>query len=174
MQHLIKDLTILLLVSLPINILFHKIKLPSIMGFLIAGILIGPNGLHWVGDSETVKDLAEIGVILLLFVIGLEFSLRGIIKNLMTVIGVGGIQIALTVLAVFLVCVEMGMPTNQGIAFGLLVALSSTAIVLKNDHRQGRVRYHSWPDLRRRSIVSGPLRRSHDADHTPACAGNRI
>jgi len=131
MQHLIKDLTILLLVSLPINILFHKIKLPSIMGFLIAGILIGPNGLHWVGDSETVKDLAEIGVILLLFVIGLEFSLRGIIKNLMTVIGVGGIQIALTVLAVFLICVEMGMPTNQGIAFGLLIALSSTAIVLK-------------------------------------------
>jgi len=131
MHHIIKDLTILLVVSLPINIFFHKIKLPSVMGFLIAGVLIGPYGLHWVDDPESVKNLAEIGVILLLFVIGLEFSLRGIIKNIMTIIGVGGIQIGLTALTVIFVCEEMGFPLNQGIALGLLFALSSTAIILK-------------------------------------------
>ena len=131
MHHIIKDLTILLAVSLPINILFHKIKLPSVMGFLIAGVLIGPYGLHWVNDTESVKNLAEIGVILLLFVIGLEFSLRGIIKNILTIIGVGGLQIGLTTLIVFYICRAMGFPLNQAIALGLLFALSSTAVVIK-------------------------------------------
>ena len=82
MHHLIKDLAILLLVSLPINIVFHIIKVPSVMGFLLAGVIIGPNGLQLIGDPETVKQLAEIGVILLLFVIGLEFSLQRMLKDL--------------------------------------------------------------------------------------------
>ncbi|MGV7222441.1 MAG: cation:proton antiporter [Nitrospinales bacterium] len=131
MHHIIKDLTILLAVSLPINILFHKIKLPSVMGFLIAGVLIGPYGLHWVGEPESVKSLAEIGVILLLFVIGLEFSLRRILNNIIPIIGVGGFQIILTAIAVFIVCVNFGFPLNQGIALGLFFALSSTAIIIK-------------------------------------------
>ena len=75
MIHLIEDHAVLLLVSLPINLVFHKIKLPSVMGYLIAGVLIGPYGLQLIEDVGAVKHLAEIGVILLLFVIGLEFSL---------------------------------------------------------------------------------------------------
>ena len=82
LHHLIKDLVILLVVSLPINILFHKIKLPSVMGYLIAGVLIGPHGLALISDVPAVKELAEIGVVLLLFVIGLEFSLGRLLKNL--------------------------------------------------------------------------------------------
>ena len=58
MENLIKELTILLLVSLPINLFFHRIKLPSVMGFLIAGILIGPNGLKLISDSEPTYGLS--------------------------------------------------------------------------------------------------------------------
>lgn len=128
---LIKDLTILLLVSLPINIFFHKIKIPSSIGFLIAGVIIGPDVLHWINDSHSIRNLAEIGVVLLLFVIGLEFSLSRILKNLKEVIGGGISQLILTTLALFLILIGFGFQKNQGFLLGLLGALSSTAVVLK-------------------------------------------
>ncbi|MBC8286713.1 MAG: cation:proton antiporter [Nitrospinae bacterium] len=131
MVHLIEDLAVLLLVSLPINLFFHKIKLPSVMGYLLAGVLIGPYGLKLISDVATVKELAELGVILLLFVIGLEFSLGRLLKNLASVLGVGGLQLGLTTAFVWFVFREMGFQQNQSIAFGLIIALSSTAIVLK-------------------------------------------
>jgi len=131
MTHLIEDLAVLLLVSLPINLLFHKIKLPSVIGYLIAGVLIGPYGMQLIEDLESVKHIAEVGVILLLFVIGLEFSLARLLKNLVSVLGVGGFQLILTSCAVAWGLSEYGFPKNQSIAFGLIVALSSTAIVLK-------------------------------------------
>jgi CPA2 family monovalent cation:H+ antiporter-2 len=131
MRHLLQDLTLLLLVSLPINIFFHRIKLPSIMGFLIAGILIGPNSLGLIGDTKTVEELAEIGVVLLLFVVGLEFSIGRLLKNLKTVIGFASLQMLLTILVFFFVLWKAGLPGNQSLVFGILIALSSTAIVLK-------------------------------------------
>jgi monovalent cation:H+ antiporter-2, CPA2 family len=131
MVHLIEDLAVLLLVSLPINLFFHKIKLPSVMGYLIAGVLIGPYGLKLISDIPSVKALAELGVILLLFVIGLEFSLGRLLKNLASVLGVGSLQLGLTTAFVWFVFSQMGFPQNQSIALGLIVALSSTAIVMK-------------------------------------------
>ena len=101
------------------------------MGYLIAGVLIGPYGLKLISDVASVKELAEIGVILLLFVIGLEFSLGRLLKNLAMVLGVGGLQLSLTTAFVWFVFREMGFQQNQSIALGLIVALSSTAIVLK-------------------------------------------
>jgi CPA2 family monovalent cation:H+ antiporter-2 len=146
MHHLIKDLAILLLASLPINIVFHKIKVPSVMGYLLAGVIIGPHGLHLIQDSEEVKQLAEIGVILLLFVIGLEFSLQRMLKDLKVILGVGSLQLGLTGVAVFFMFDAWGYPINQGLLFGLLIPLSSTAIVLKMitdraeiDTRHGRL-----------------------------------
>ena len=130
-ENLIKDLTLLLLVSLPINIIFHRIKIPSIMGFIIAGIIIGPSGLLLIDDPESVEQLAEIGVILLLFVIGLEFSLGHVLKNIFRITGVGGLQIGLTSLAVYFIGSGAGLPDNEAVVLGLLAALSSTAVVLK-------------------------------------------
>ena len=131
MVHLIEDLAVLLLVSLPINLLFHKLKLPSVMGYLIAGVVIGPYGGQLIDDIESVKHLAEIGVILLLFVIGLEFSLTRLLKDLVSVCGIGGLQLALTAGTAGWIVHLYGFAQNQSIALGLLVALSSTAIVLK-------------------------------------------
>lgn len=130
-HHLIRDLTLLLLVSLPINIAFHRVKLPSVMGYLIAGILIGPHGLGLIANVSSVKELAEIGVVLLLFVIGLEFSLGRLLKNLPSVLGVGGLQLGLTTIFVWFIFKAIGFQQNQSIVLGLIVALSSTAIVLK-------------------------------------------
>lgn len=101
------------------------------MGFLIAGVLIGPNGLQWIIDSQSVDKLAEIGVVLLLFVIGLEFSLGSLLKNVATVVGCGGLQLAFTALATILATIQFDIPKNSAIVIGLLAALSSTAIVLK-------------------------------------------
>ena len=131
MVHLIEDLAVLLLVSLPINLLFHKLKLPSVMGYLIAGVVIGPYGGQLINDIESVNHLAEIGVILLLFVIGLEFSLTRLLKDLLSVCGIGGLQLALTAGTAGWIVHLYGFAQNQSIALGLLVALSSTAIVLK-------------------------------------------
>jgi len=131
MAHLIEDLAVLLLVSLPINLFFHKIKLPSVMGYLIAGVLIGPYGWQLIGDIGSVKHLAEIGVILLLFVIGLEFSLTRLLKDLISILGVGGLQLTLTAGVVAWVLHIYGFSQSQSIAFGFIIALSSTAIVLK-------------------------------------------
>ena len=131
MDQIIKDLAILLLVSLPINIVFHKIRLPSIMGFLVAGMIIGPSGLQLIEATESVEKLAEIGVILLLFVIGLEFSLKYLLKNLAVVLGVGFLQLGLTGFLVFLAFESLDSPLNLSVLMALLVPLSSTAVVLK-------------------------------------------
>ncbi len=129
---MIQDLTILLLVSLPINVLFHRLKLPSVIGYLIAGILIGPHGLQLIGDPESVESLAGIGVVLLLFVIGLEFSVAHLLRNLAQILGVGSLQIIFTSIPfILLIDWYFELPLNQSIFLGLAAALSSTAIVLK-------------------------------------------
>lgn len=130
MAQLIQDLTILLLVSLPITLLFHRFHLPTVVGFLVAGMLIGPNGLALISELHSVEQLAEIGVILLLFIIGLELSLGKLLKNIWRILGAGGLQLGLTTLACYFIFRAMSLPGNQSVALGLLVALSSTAIVL--------------------------------------------
>ena len=169
MIHLIEDLAVLLLVSLPINLLFHKIKLPSVMGYLIAGVLIGPYGLQLIDNVDVVKHLAEIGVILLLFVIGLEFSLTRFIKNLASVLGVGGFQLILTAGTIGWIFHLYGFVQNQSIAFGLIIALSSTAIVLKMitdraeiDTLHGKLCWYS--------VVSRSMRGPHYASYAFAGA----
>ncbi len=131
MAEIIQDLTLLLIVSLPINLLFHKIKWPSIMGYLVAGVLIGPHALGLISDPESVEHLAEIGVILLMFLIGLEFSLSHILKNVGRIFSAGILQLGLTAAAVTVLTSMFGFSTRTGLIFGILVGLSSTAIVLK-------------------------------------------
>ena len=132
MPQIIQDLALLLLVSLPINVLFHRIRLPSIMGFLIAGILIGPHGLGMIGNPASVENLAEIGVILLLFIIGLEFSISHLLKNMASITGAGVLQMGLTIAAWYFIQTHyFGDSGSVSLAVAMIIALSSTAIVLK-------------------------------------------
>lgn len=129
---LLKDLLIILLASVPIAFIFHRLRLPTIVGFMITGVVIGPFGLGLIHDVHSIEALAEIGVVLLLFTIGLEFSLRRILEMKRLVFAGGGLQVALTTLLVAGLAYFWGRPTNQSVFFGFLFALSSTAIVLKS------------------------------------------
>ena len=88
---LLNDLLILLVTSIPIAFISSRLRLPTIVGFMITGIIIGPYGLGLIKEVEAVEALAEIGVVLLLFAIGLEFSLRRILEMKRLVFGAGGL-----------------------------------------------------------------------------------
>ncbi|MBX3332790.1 MAG: cation:proton antiporter [Nitrospira sp.] len=125
------NLLLIYTVSIAVVFLFHQFRLPSIAGFLVAGALIGPHGLNLISDIETVQVLAEIGIVLLLFTIGIEFSLKHLasLRRLLLIaapIQVGGV-IAIALAGGLLV----GLPAPQAIFWGFLLSLSSTAIVLK-------------------------------------------
>lgn len=128
---IIQDIVVILLVSLPIIFLFKKINLPSIVGFLIAGMLIGPYGFDLIKSVNQIGVMAEIGVMLLMFTIGLEFSLSQLIKIKKFLLVAGGFQLAVTVVLSTIIFYSLGIEINQAIFFSLLVSLSSTAIVFK-------------------------------------------
>ena len=129
---LLQDLLLLLLASVPIAFIFHRLRLPTIVGFMITGVLIGPHGLGLIKDVEAIEVLAEIGVALLLFTIGLEFSLRRLLEMKRLVLLGGGLQVVTTTLVVTGVARLFGRPVNEAVFFGFIFALSSTAIVLKS------------------------------------------
>ena len=129
---LLQDLLLLLLASVPIAFIFNRLRLPTIVGFMITGVLIGPYGLGLIKDAQAIEVLAEIGIVLLLFTIGLEFSLRRILEMKRLVLIGGGLQVILTTLLVTGLAYLLGRPVNQAVFFGFLFALSSTAIVLKS------------------------------------------
>lgn len=129
---LLQDLLLLLLASVPIAFIFHRLRLPTIVGFMITGIVIGPHALGLIKDVQAIEVLAEIGVALLLFTIGLEFSLRRMLEMRRLVLLGGGLQVILTTLLVTGIANLLGRSLNEAVFFGFLFALSSTAIVLKS------------------------------------------
>ena len=129
---LFADLLIILLVSVPVAFACLRLKLPLLVGLMLTGIVIGPYGLGLIKELEAIEILAEIGVMLLLFTIGLEFSLHRLREMKRIVLLGGGLQVGLTIAVVAVVAVLMGRSFNQAVFFGFLVALSSTAIVLKS------------------------------------------
>lgn len=128
---IIKELIIILVASIVVFFISHRLRLPTVTGFLVTGILIGPGGLGLIHDIQSIKFLAEIGVIMLLFTIGLEFSFKrlGHIKKIFWV--GGGIQVVLTTLFVSGILQLFRLSFREGIFYGFLISLSSTAVVLK-------------------------------------------
>jgi len=128
---ILKDLLIILAATLGITFIFHKFRLPAIMGYLIAGIVIGPYGVGLIQETADVEILAEIGVVLLLFTVGLEFSLARMMKNLKIVLSGGGLQLLFSIMGIFIIAYMYGLDFSKSLFAGFLVSLSSTAIVLK-------------------------------------------
>jgi CPA2 family monovalent cation:H+ antiporter-2 len=125
------NLLVIFSVSIAVVFIFHQFRLPSIAGFLVAGALIGPHGLNLIGDIGTVQVLAEIGVVLLLFTIGIEFSLVQLASLRRLLFLAGPIQVGSVLLVAWLGAMSVGLTWQEGIFWGFLVSLSSTAIVLK-------------------------------------------
>src|SRR6266571_3818893 len=128
---ILQDLAVIFAVSLLVILLFHRLKLPALPGFIVAGVLVGPNALGLVSDVHQVESLAEVGVILLLFTIGIEFSLGRQREIGRQVVVGGGLQIGLTVGAATLAARALALSWPVALLLGFLVALSSTALVLK-------------------------------------------
>ncbi len=126
----LRDLVILFGASIVVVYGFNKLRVPAVVGFLVAGALLGPYGLDFVDDVARVEVLAEVGVVMLLFTIGVEFSLAHI-ASLRAVVGGGAIQIASAIALSALAGMAFGLPVNRGVFWGFLTAMSSTAIVLK-------------------------------------------
>ena len=127
---MLHDLVILVVVAVPVVAMAQRFRVPSVVGFLVTGIAVGPHALGLIGDADAVAGLAELGVVLLLFAIGLELSLGRIVRMGRLVFQGGLLQLAgtMAVVALFLVAVR---PAGAAVFLGALVALSSTAIVLK-------------------------------------------
>jgi CPA2 family monovalent cation:H+ antiporter-2 len=128
---LLQDILILLACSIAIVFFLQKLKLPSIIGFLVTGICIGPFGLSLIKAVEQVELLSEIGIILLLFVIGMELSIKQLLSIKKTVFIGGSLQVGATVLIATLIYNFLGNSWAESVFIGFLFSLSSTAIVLK-------------------------------------------
>src|SRR2546428_8937350 len=122
----LRDLVVLFGASIAVVYGFNRLRLPAVVGFLVAGALLGPYGLDVVDDVARVEAFAEVGVVLLLFTIGVEFSL-GQLRSLRTVASAGLLQIGSAIVLSALAAIAFGLPLNQGVFWGFLAAMSSTA-----------------------------------------------
>lgn len=133
MTHLpfLQELVIVAAAGVVAALFLRLLRLPAVAGLLLAGAAAGPSGLNLVHDVHVIDVLAEIGVIFLLFTIGLEFSLSKL-KSIARLLAVGGtLQVGLTIAAVTGLAVAIGDTLQRGVFFGFIAALSSTAIVLR-------------------------------------------
>jgi CPA2 family monovalent cation:H+ antiporter-2 len=128
---ILRDLAVIFAGSLLVILVFHRLKLPALPGFIVAGMILGPNALALVTDPHNVESLAEVGVILLLFTIGIEFSLSRLREMGRQIMAGGTAQFAFTVLATLAVGMAFLPSWRVALFLGFLIALSSTAIVLK-------------------------------------------
>ncbi len=129
------DLLAMVLILLALSVgavaLLRRVHLPPVLGYLLVGILAGPHALGWIPASDTLHLLAEIGVVFLLFMIGLEFSLAQFWSLRRAVVGLGGSQVVLTTALAALVAWWAGVPVEGALVLGGALALSSTAIVAR-------------------------------------------
>ncbi len=128
---LLTDIVIVLGMSVLVLFICNRLYVPAVVGLLLTGIIIGPYGLSLITGLKEVNVLAEIGVVLLLLTLGIEFSIKNLVRIGGSVIVGGFLQVCLTILAVGLLLRFTGLPRENAVFFGFLASLSSTAIVLK-------------------------------------------
>lgn len=128
---LVEELAIVIAAATIFGFLAQRVGLVGIVGYLVAGVVIGPDALGLIDDIELVEQIAEIGVIFLMFFIGLELSGESLRRMGSLLFGGGALQVGLTIALVAGIGALFGTDLNSGIYTGCLVALSSTAVVLK-------------------------------------------
>ncbi|MCH9639723.1 MAG: monovalent cation:proton antiporter-2 (CPA2) family protein [Betaproteobacteria bacterium] len=127
----LQPVLILLAIAVLAVVVFRLLRLPPMLGYLLAGVIIGPHALGWIPDSEETRHLAEFGVVFLMFSIGLEFSLPKLVTMKNIVFGFGTSQVVITILIVMAVAWMLDLDWRIGLALGGALAMSSTAIVIK-------------------------------------------
>ena len=125
------DILALLGSSVVIVAVFRRLHLPPILGYLFVGVIAGPHALGWLRDSTVTRSLGEIGVVFLLFTLGLEFSIPQFLAMRRTLLGLGGTQILIGTLSGGLIAWQLGIPWQAAIIVGGALAMSSTAMVVR-------------------------------------------
>ena len=130
MQDILIELAVVMAASVAAALVLRRLKLPPVVGFLIAGIIVGPGGLGLVSDRHTIEAVAEVGVMLLLFTVGLKLKLGELWRMRTMVFGAGTAQVVITGAAGTAVALAIGQRPAAAVTWGMVVALSSTALVL--------------------------------------------
>ncbi len=138
-SHILSDIIIICGFALSVTYLCNRFGIPAIVGFLFTGIISGPHGLGLISQIHVVEQFAEVGVVCLLFTIGLEFSIDNLLQIKTLALVGGAVQVLGTMFACMWLGSSFGLEYNQAIFFGLLVSLSSTAIVLQILQRTGDI-----------------------------------
>ncbi len=136
--HILLELVEVMAASILVVYVVRQLRIPAVVGFLLTGVLIGPSGAGFVKDVHDIELLSEVGVVFLLFSIGLKFSLAELVRMRSLVLGAGGLQVVVTIGATMLLASAFGVPLRQAAFFGFLMAMSSTAVVLKLLEDQGQ------------------------------------
>ncbi len=135
----VRDLIILLGLAAAGLVLFERLRLPAIAGFVVAGAAAGPAGLAWVAEPERIRHAAELGVVFLLFEIGLELPLETLRRHLRDALVAGALQIGGSVAAMVLLARALGFELAAAVALGMMAALSSTALVIRLLSERGQL-----------------------------------
>ena len=122
---------ILLATAVVMVVVFRRLHMPAILGYLLVGVLIGPHALGAVPDTPGTRYLAEFGVVFLMFSIGLEFSLPQLVSMRKLVLGFGGLQVFISIAIVIGIAMQAGQTWQTGLILGGILAMSSTAIITK-------------------------------------------
>ncbi|KJZ37212.1 monovalent cation:proton antiporter-2 (CPA2) family protein [Pseudomonas fluorescens] len=133
------NLLIIFASSLVVIALFQRLRLPPVLGYLCVGLIVGPTAFSWVNESEELPDLAELGVVFLLFSLGLEFSLSKMLALRRVVFGLGSLQVLCSGMLLGGLLMLLGMPITPALLLGAGLSLSSTAIVSKELSSLGEI-----------------------------------
>jgi len=134
---LFTDILIVFAVALIVGMVFNRIRVPPLVAFILTGVIVGPYGFSVITGHDQVANLAELGIILLLFTIGLELSFKDLWKIRSIAIAGGAIQVGLSFVFFCSLALFLGLAANEAILMGFLFSLSSTVIVLKILHQKG-------------------------------------
>ncbi|HKA16108.1 MAG TPA: cation:proton antiporter, partial [Myxococcota bacterium] len=135
----LEELLLIVAVATAGGFAFERLRLPPIAGYVVVGALVGPGGLGWIGDPERVRAVAELGVVFLLFEIGLELPLDRLRQMWRPALTAGGLQVVITLLTVAAIAAAFGVPGRSVGVLGALVAMSSTALVIRVLSQRGEI-----------------------------------
>ncbi|MCU0846094.1 MAG: cation:proton antiporter [Spirochaetes bacterium] len=138
-QSLLSNMVLVFALAIAAMFVCIRLKIPTIVGLLLVGVLAGPSGMGLVAVSNEIEAIADIGVVLLLFAIGLEFSLKKLLRARRTVIVGGFLQVFITVGAVYFVAISTGLGRAESLFAGFVISMSSTAIAMKILQERGEI-----------------------------------
>jgi CPA2 family monovalent cation:H+ antiporter-2 len=139
LESFLREFLIIFAVATGVAIFFRLLKLPTIVGFIISGVIVGPYGFRLISDTETIHQIAELGLVFLLFSIGVEFSIKSLLQMKRVLIGGGTLQFLLVTGVSMGILMALGHESRESFLMGCMMALSSTAIVLKALHQRREI-----------------------------------